>query len=60
MKYKPNWPETKERLTALWHHKPMDRPCIAVMVPNGKAAVKAVVKKVFSQLDKLDVEKVLK
>ena len=36
MKYKPNWPETKERLTALWNHKFIDRPCIAVMAPNGK------------------------
>ncbi|MBU4200382.1 MAG: hypothetical protein KKG09_10145 [Verrucomicrobia bacterium] len=46
MKYKPNWPETKERLTALWHHKPMDRPCIAVMAPNGKQWPGPILRKV--------------
>ncbi|MBI2440678.1 MAG: hypothetical protein HYV35_04825 [Lentisphaerae bacterium] len=35
MKYKPNWPEAKERLTALWHHRRGDRPCIAVTAPDG-------------------------
>jgi len=32
MKFKPNWTETQERLTALWEGKPTDRPCIAVTV----------------------------
>lgn len=38
MKYKTNWPETKERLTALWEGGNKDRPCIAVLAPNGKKA----------------------
>jgi hypothetical protein len=37
MKYKVNWNETKERLTALWNHELIDRPCLAVTAPNGKA-----------------------
>lgn len=37
MKYKPDWPEARQRLTALWHHELIDRPCIAVRAPNGKA-----------------------
>ena len=36
MKYKPNWPEAKERLTAMWEGRPLDRPCISVCAPNGK------------------------
>ena len=32
MKFKPNWPETQARLTALWEGQPTDRPCIAVKV----------------------------
>lgn len=36
MKFKPNWPETKERLTALWNGEPTDRPCIAALAPNGQ------------------------
>lgn len=35
MKYKPDWPEAKERLTALWEGRPTDRPCIAVTVPRS-------------------------
>ena len=35
MQYKPNWPEAQERLTALWNHKFIERPCIAVTAPNG-------------------------
>jgi len=30
MKYKPDWPEAKQRLTALWQRERLDRPCIAV------------------------------
>jgi len=36
MKYKPDWAEARERLTALWNHETLDRPCIAVIAPNGK------------------------
>lgn len=36
MKYKPNWSEAKERLTALWEGRRLDRPCIAVSAPSGK------------------------
>ena len=35
MKYKPDWAEARERLTALWHGEIIDRPCIAVTAPNG-------------------------
>ena len=37
MKYKKNWPETKERLTALWEGKGLDRPCITVTAPQPSA-----------------------
>jgi hypothetical protein len=37
MKYKPDWPDARRRLTALWHHELLDRPCIAVTAPNAKA-----------------------
>lgn len=30
MKYKPDWPDARRRLTALWHGEMLDRPCIAV------------------------------
>jgi hypothetical protein len=36
MKYKPDWEDAKKRLTALWNHEVLDRPCIAVTAPNGK------------------------
>ena len=40
MKYKPNWPEAKERLTALWHGRSFgNRPCIAVTAPSGRKRV---------------------
>ncbi|OQB41284.1 MAG: hypothetical protein BWY06_00912 [Candidatus Latescibacteria bacterium ADurb.Bin168] len=35
MHYKPDWPDAKARLTALWNHEVLDRPCIAVTAPNG-------------------------
>lgn len=35
MKYKDDWPEAKERLTALWHGEMLDRPCIAVRAPQS-------------------------
>lgn len=38
MKYKPDWPEAQERLTALWKGQTPDRPCMAVTAPNGKRA----------------------
>ena len=39
MRYKNNWPEARERLTALWERRRMDRPCLAVTAPSGKDAV---------------------
>ena len=33
MLYKEDWPEAERRLTALWHHERLDRPCIAVRAP---------------------------
>lgn len=38
MRYKPDWPEARERLTALWEGRCMDRPCIAVRAPSGTKA----------------------
>jgi len=35
MKHKPDWTVAQERLTALWHHEIIDRPCIAVTAPSG-------------------------
>ncbi|MHB9130086.1 MAG: uroporphyrinogen decarboxylase/cobalamine-independent methonine synthase family protein [Armatimonadota bacterium] len=37
MKYKPDWPQAKERLTALWEGQPLDRPCITVTAPRPSA-----------------------
>ncbi len=39
MKYKPDWPEARERLGALWHCTMLDRPCLAVTAPSGAEAV---------------------
>jgi hypothetical protein len=36
MKYKPDWPDARERLTALWEGRPLDRPCMSVLAPSGK------------------------
>ena len=36
VKYKADWQEALSRLTALWHHELIDRPCIAVRAPSGK------------------------
>jgi hypothetical protein len=36
MKYKPDWPDAQKRLTALWNHEVLDRPCIAVTAPSGR------------------------
>ncbi len=33
MKYKPDWPEARKRLEALWHGEMLDRPCVAVTAP---------------------------
>ena len=35
MKYKPDWPEARQRLTALWQGEVLDRPCLAVTAPSG-------------------------
>ncbi|MCE9614503.1 MAG: hypothetical protein K8T26_09520 [Lentisphaerae bacterium] len=37
MKYKHDWPEAQERLTALWRGQVKDRPCIAVTAPSGRS-----------------------
>jgi len=37
MRYKNDWPEARERLAALWEGRRMDRPCISVIAPSGKA-----------------------
>jgi len=34
MKWKPDWPEAAERLTALWRGEPLDRACIAIRAPR--------------------------
>lgn len=39
MKYKPDWPEAKQRLTALWNHDVLERPCIAVTASSGKSTL---------------------
>lgn len=38
MKYKPDWPDARQRLTALWHHEMLDRPCLAVLAPQPIAS----------------------
>jgi len=35
MRYKPDWPDARERLAALWDGRPLDRPCIAITAPSG-------------------------
>jgi hypothetical protein len=35
-----NWPEARERLTALWRGERLDRPCIGVTAPSGKAGAR--------------------
>ncbi|MDP6778182.1 MAG: hypothetical protein QGI83_15610 [Candidatus Latescibacteria bacterium] len=37
MRYKPDWEDARKRLTALWNHDLVDRPCIAVTAPNGRS-----------------------
>ena len=37
MKYKADWDEARERLTDLWEGRDLDRPCISVLAPSGKA-----------------------
>ena len=37
MKYKPDWPEARERWTALWQGREMDRPCMVVKTSDGSA-----------------------
>lgn len=35
MKHRHDWPEAQRRLTALWHHERLERPCIAVRAPQA-------------------------
>lgn len=35
MRYKPDWDDARERLTALWEGRCLDRPCIAVTAPQA-------------------------
>ena len=37
MRYKSDWQEAKRRLSALWNHERLDRPCIAVLAPQAVA-----------------------
>lgn len=37
MKYKLDWHEAQQRLTALWHGERLDRPCIAVLASEEVA-----------------------
>lgn len=37
MRYKTDWPEARDRLSALWRGDPLDRPCLAVTAPAGAA-----------------------
>lgn len=34
MRWKSDWEEAKTRLTALWHHELLDRPCLSVCAPR--------------------------
>jgi len=34
MRYKPDWPEAKRRLAALWNGERLDRPCMAIRAPR--------------------------
>ena len=36
MKYKPDWDEARDRLSALWRGDLVGRPCIAVHAPSGR------------------------
>jgi hypothetical protein len=36
MKYKPDWDDAQERLTALWQGRARGRPCLAVTAPSGR------------------------
>lgn len=38
MKFKPDWDEARQRLSALWQGRATDRPCISVTAPNGRDA----------------------
>ena len=35
MKYKSDWSQAQQRLTALWNAERLDRPCIAVRAPQS-------------------------
>lgn len=37
MRYKTDWPEARDRLSALWRGERLDRPCLAVTAPSGAA-----------------------
>ena len=37
MKYKPDWDEAAALYTELWGSRSLDRPCISVTAPSGKA-----------------------
>jgi len=40
MLYKPDWLETKQRLTDFWNYKNTGRPCIAIYAPNPDPEIK--------------------
>lgn len=37
MRYKPNWDEAQERLSAMWEGRAAGRPCISITAPSGEA-----------------------
>ncbi|MGB9643477.1 MAG: hypothetical protein ACP5JO_09045 [Candidatus Ratteibacteria bacterium] len=39
MIFKPDWLETKQRLTDFWHNKYIGRPCIAICSPDPKSGL---------------------
>ena len=41
LQYKSDWPETRERFTALWEGRTLDRPYLGIMAPNPSGGVTA-------------------
>lgn len=42
MRYKPDWPEVKQRLEAYWNHAVIDRCCIAVHAPKRGSRISPI------------------
>jgi hypothetical protein len=39
MYYKPDWEQTRQRMTAWWHHEVVDRCCVAVCAPRANSTL---------------------